>query len=289
MKGQFTGIYRGIVIQNDIEGKTQAKYLKGKIKIFVPGVYSDYYKDKPNLLPWAQPAMSLFGGNWKNQRTAEPNAKIPPPLNLQTGWCSIPHTGKEITEGAQVFLFFEAGDVNKPVYFAGAQSGPGWLSQHTNQHVIQTDNVRICIDEQPNQDVSTCKYEPYLKLQDINDAVFRKEFINNYKADNPEKIPTRVDIQIAAPKETAINLQITGNVNMDLYGDWITRHHGDRYDTHIGNTYQYHSGTTHIYNEGNIQHKNIGTIERTYDGSITEIIKNKLTKTIQRIVYSRSL
>jgi hypothetical protein len=36
--------------------------------------------------------------------------------------------GKALKTGAQVFVFFEAGDVNKPVYFAVAQSGPGWLS-----------------------------------------------------------------------------------------------------------------------------------------------------------------
>ena len=86
MKGNYTNIYRGIVISNGKYRDSQRQYLKGRIKIFVPGVYSDQYKDKPDLLPWAQPAMSIFGGSWTNQNKSQ--------LNEQTGWCSTPHTGK---------------------------------------------------------------------------------------------------------------------------------------------------------------------------------------------------
>lgn len=55
MKGDYTGIYRGTVVYN-IDSD-----VKGKVKIFVHGVYPDQYFYKYELLPWAQPAMSIFG------------------------------------------------------------------------------------------------------------------------------------------------------------------------------------------------------------------------------------
>lgn len=171
MKGAFTGIYRGIVISNDLFLKTQQDYLKGRIKIFVPGIYPESYKENAKLLPWAQPAMSLFGGNWTNQ------SEFPTQLNKETGWCSIPHTGISPSDGAQVFLFFEAGDVNKPVYFASAQSGPGWLTEHVNQHVFKSDNVSICIDEAPLNSQSTCQFPPYIgKQSTLITEAFQKKY-----------------------------------------------------------------------------------------------------------------
>ena len=59
----FNGIYRGFVVWNN------DPKVRGRIKIFVPGVYSDRYKAKPELLPWACPAMSAFCGNAPNNIT----------------------------------------------------------------------------------------------------------------------------------------------------------------------------------------------------------------------------
>ena len=67
-------------------------------------------------MPWATPAMPTFGGNSFNQ-----NAKAEDLLNDETGWSSTPHAG-DVDVGAQVFVFFENGDINYPVYFAFAQS-----------------------------------------------------------------------------------------------------------------------------------------------------------------------
>jgi hypothetical protein len=67
-------------------------------------------------------------------------------LNAETGWCSVPKAGKNGDDGASVWVFFEGGDVNKPIYFASAQSGPGWFSEHPNQHVFKSDNVMVRID-----------------------------------------------------------------------------------------------------------------------------------------------
>ena len=46
----FTGIYRGFVVWND------DPKVRGRIKVFVPGVYSDKYETQPANLPWARPS-----------------------------------------------------------------------------------------------------------------------------------------------------------------------------------------------------------------------------------------
>jgi hypothetical protein len=75
---KFNGIYRGTVVHN-IDPS-----VKGKVKIFVHGVYPDEYLTNWKLLPWAEPAMSIAGGTWTNEG---------PGLNVETGWCSVPHAG----------------------------------------------------------------------------------------------------------------------------------------------------------------------------------------------------
>lgn len=163
------GIYRGEVVYTDDPKR------KGRVKLFVYGVYSYELKNSPEQLPWAEPAMSLFGGNWTNQnfkRMTEAEKETLKKagmgydydkdtyfgdknydtskevgLNQETGWCSIPHANIKQKIGAQVFCFFEGGDANRPVYFAAAQSGDGWISEYPNQHSIKTDNVSVIINE----------------------------------------------------------------------------------------------------------------------------------------------
>ena len=132
----YTGTYRGTVVYNNDPD------VKGKVKIFVHGVYPDEYFTKHEYLPWSEPAMPLFGGAWKNEDPDNHGNH----LNNEVGWCSAPHAGNAPDQGAQVFLFFEHGDINYPVYFAAAQAGKGWFSEHENQHVFRSDNVHVRID-----------------------------------------------------------------------------------------------------------------------------------------------
>jgi hypothetical protein len=123
--------------------------------------------------------------------------------------------------GAQVFVFFEANDINKPVYFAAAQSGPGWFAEHPNQHVFQSDNIRIRIDEQPSHPDSTCKFNSYNE----ENCVFSKD--DGTKTD----MQTRLDIEVLAKDINAVNIQIHGDVNMKILGDWYVHHEGDKHET----------------------------------------------------------
>lgn len=117
--------------------------------------------------------------------------------------------------GAQVFVFFEAGNINKPVYFAAAQSGPGWLSEHVDQHVFRSDNVTVRIDENPDDNNSTCKFNSY--NSECNE-VSKKDYTKKQQK-------TRLDIVVLASEFTAVNLQISGDVNMKVDGDWYIEHH----------------------------------------------------------------
>lgn len=157
------------------------------------GIYPDEYNSSPELLPWAEPAMSIAGGAWTDENG----------YFAETGWCSAPHDGQGLgpDQGAQVFVFFEAGDVNKPVYFAAAQSGPGWLAEHPNQHVFQSDNIKVRIDENPDDERSTCKYLAY---NDNNSQIA----IEECKRNKDGKLKTRLDIEIEASKINAVNLNI---------------------------------------------------------------------------------
>ncbi len=86
-------MYRGVVENVDDPEKA------GRVKIRIMGIHSDYEKYvKTEQLPWAIPATSLqLGGGLRN-----------------IGSYKVPDIGSHL------FIFFEAGDHNFPVYFATA-------------------------------------------------------------------------------------------------------------------------------------------------------------------------
>lgn len=320
----LNGIYRGIVVYNE-----DPRY-SGRVKIYVPGIYPIEFKNQHELLPWAEPAMSIEGGSWANEkatRYAENSFSVvkdkdesdtvrnstniedqapkrvyirnaqhkePIGLNTETGYCSVPHAGKYFTDGAQVFLFFEAGDPNKPVYFAAAQSGTGWFSEHPNQHVFHSDNIRVRIDEEPDRNESTCKFHTYnawCVKQTLNSAGAFK-FLSPSEIDydvNTSKLKkTHLDIEVfnTNKEDIAVNLKVTGHVNVNIEGDIYLHHIGNRYETHQGNTYLHHIGDTYIQREGNIvniQEGNIlsyreGNVEKTMYGNRIESEEGNLSK-----------
>lgn len=217
-KNIFSGIYRGYVVWND------DPLVKGRIKIFVPGVYDDKYKVLPECLPWARPFSPSFGGGSTN-----PNNEDKHVLNDEVGWCSVPHAG-DMKTGSQVFVFFENGNINFPVYLGVAQSGEGWFSEHPNQHCFRSDNIRVRIDENVKDERSTCKFDSY---NTYNSKVAKANLErdcnkNNWNYDsekgNIKDLETRLDIEIEATGMNAVNLNIHGNVNMHIDGDWFVEH-----------------------------------------------------------------
>ena len=130
---KFTGMYRAKVLSNiDPEqlgriqceiypmliGKTSAQNLDG-----VDGIDIEQ-------IPWAVPAMPLSSG-----------------AGSGIGSFAVPFVG------SFVFVFFEEGDINQPVYFAEAQTKQyglpaSRLTNYPNRRVVETSSgVKIIIDD----------------------------------------------------------------------------------------------------------------------------------------------
>lgn len=162
------------------------------------GVYEDIYATCPERLPWARPLSPSYGGG-----AGSSNQNL---LNQETGWCSVPHVD------SQVFVFFENSDINYPVYFGVAQSGDGWFSEHPNQHRFQTDNIRIRVEENPDDERSTTKFDSYTSRQTnvAKENLYRK--YGSTKTDQNTGVvkqqKTRLDVEIEASDMQAVNLNI---------------------------------------------------------------------------------
>jgi hypothetical protein len=217
-------------------------------------------------LPWAEPCMPIFGGSFTRTRSGD--------LNPETGVTTIPHIG------AEMWTFFENSNHMFPKFFAACQAGSGWMSEHSNQHVIKTDNVRIRIDENPGLPGSTCKFNSY-NSELAGEIPYSQER-------SFENKPTRVDIQIQAEGCVALNIQIVGDVNMNIKGNVFERIEGDKHETHIGNLYKYHKGDTWENHEGATLKNDIGDIKLyqkgdfkdTVDGSVNETATNGKEETV---------
>ncbi len=117
---EYNSNYRGIVLDNT------GPY--GQCKIYIPSIYPSKIDNLTfeqegfqNRLPWAQPAMPIFGGSNENQ-----------------GMCSVPKLN------SHVWVFFEEGDISTPVYFASIQSHKAWVipdDRKEDHHVIKTPGI----------------------------------------------------------------------------------------------------------------------------------------------------
>ncbi len=273
---------------------------KGRIKVFVYGVYPDSYENVPEKLPWAEPAMGIFGGYTSKIGS---NPAIP----VETGSCAVPK------KNSTVWVFFDGGDINFPVYFAVSQSGEGWLPTHENQRVIQTEGVRITIDEVPESLTNQFKVygiyedeteellssfpteeeaEEYVLTVDMDiysdtrifEVVYtgdEREVVRNTTVSPLEENPddklyknTRLDIAIEASNQTAINLKITGDVNIEVIGNTYKKITGDVHEEHIGDKYIKHIGNLVIDQKGSVDTKVEGSVYNTTVGDYTRKTTN---------------
>lgn len=106
---QFFGNYRGIV---------KAHGTNGMCKIFFPGVYDNAFMTDIPKLPWAEPAQPLFVGG-----------------GINNGMFQYPDIG------ATIWAFFEAGDINRPIFFATTNNNKDKFIIGENS--IQYNNISI--------------------------------------------------------------------------------------------------------------------------------------------------
>lgn len=220
---EFPGMWRGTVVYN-ID-----PLVRGRIKVYVAGVYPVLYEHDYDKLPWAEPAMAIFGGsgNWPNW----------PSLNKETGVCSVPHANKDNSDlASQVWVFFERNDIQRPVYFAICQSGVGWFSEHPNQYVMQTNNIWVKVDDEPEHPASTVKTD------------YSNDKCETYGVDKDKKkqVQTTVSIKILNPNKCALSLNVIGDVDLKVDGNLIEHVTKNKYTTIEGDEYRTTFGSTYI-------------------------------------------
>nr|MDO8117413.1 hypothetical protein [Candidatus Sigynarchaeota archaeon] len=219
---KFNGFFRGKVV--DVPSDKS-----GLIKVFVHGVFPEEYEQRFQNLPYAEPAMSIFGGN--------------------LGAASISSYPKK---GAMVWVFFDGGDFNRPVYFASCQGAPGWKPEHPKQHVISTDNVRIRIDEDPSNSSSTAVYDSY------NQSCVSE-------APKVNEIRTRLEVQCTGN----VDIVVTGSANVKVTGDAFLEVGGSLSETVKGSKYRKIDGDLVEEIGGNITRRVTGNVQETVTGSFT--------------------
>lgn len=234
------GFYRGIVLSNvDPDNK-------GQCKIYVPGVYSGKGVTNPDILPWAEPVMPIFGGSGISNNTS---AKF-----SSNGWTSVPGIG------TYVWVFFEGNDQNYPRFFAAAQAGDAWLSEHEMQHVLSTDNFRITIDENPSAS-----------------TIMTTNTVDGIQTN----LPTRARIEIES-NDIALDIVIKGDVNMFIDGNKYEKITGDRYTEVQGNDILVTGKNTIETHSGDLSSTRKGSSAVTIKGSSIEtIMKSKKTNVVK--------
>lgn len=170
---QYYGNYRGIVKQHGEHGRC---------KIFIPGVYPEEYHLSPNNLPDAEPAQPLFAGGLNGN-----------------GMFQYPELE------SKVWLFFENGDHNRPIYFAatlgGAEANNNFKS---NKYIIKTKSLTITIDDD-NDKIDI------LEESDINVTAKKINLnIDEYVITSPKITITAM----SGINLTTSNLTIKGNINV---------------------------------------------------------------------------
>lgn len=100
---QYFGNYRGTVLKNDDPEN------RGRCKIYVRGIYPEKFtENEAALIPWAEPCQPLFCGG---SGTAFNNGTFQCPDLNSTVW-----------------LFFESGDITRPVFFGQTTDKDGLFS-----------------------------------------------------------------------------------------------------------------------------------------------------------------
>ena len=170
----FNGFYRGVVVENN--DPKQA----GRIKVNVFGVFDNIPVDN---IPWAIMADPFMGGLGDN------------------GSSFIPEID------SHVFVFFENGDHEEPVYFAGApaiKDGEPDLPLESREE-----------GEYPHNKVFKTKRGSYIEFDDTEDAV---------------------RIKIHHPSGTNREIDNDGNVIETIVGDETVNFDGDRTESIEGNS-----------------------------------------------------
>lgn len=123
-------------------GKVKSHGEGGKCQVFVPSVYNSTFDVNFTKLPWAEPAQSLFAsGTSGNGVFSYPKLKT------------------------TVWVFFDGGDVNRPVMIASTLGASDNFGEY--KYVLKTDKLKIEIDDQSGEVDITINGDVKLKVKSI--------------------------------------------------------------------------------------------------------------------------
>ena len=181
-KSTFQGIYRGKVLDNIDPDKY------GRIKVQVYPVFASI--TDATALPWATPAQPIFDGAGTGK-----GAFIVPKI------------------GSFVFVFFEAGDIYQPVYFAEAQDAIHGLpasrtTSYPNRKVWASDGIEIYIDDTTKEVKITHPTGTYVKMDNTKEIKIAQAGGAYIKIDAAGKITLYTPDDVLV--ESAKNITIKG-------------------------------------------------------------------------------
>ena len=208
---EYTGMYRGTVLDNEDPGG------RGRCKVYVYGVYDEKFKeDKGKNLPWAEPSQPLFcGGNGKNGTFQCPDL------------------------GATVWVFFDSGDITRPVMFGqttDAESLKVDKTYQTAKTLFDTDSVTLYWE---GMYVEMYKPTHTVTVSSENITAFASHDLSGH-AENDVYIDAFHDINVYAKNDinvradNIINISAGVDINVDAGND-ITTDAGNNIATTAGN------------------------------------------------------
>lgn len=183
LQDQYYGNYRGIIKKHGTSGLC---------KIFVPGVYSENFAINIENLPWAEPCQPLFAGG-----------------ALNNGVFQYPDID------STVWLFFEAGNINLPRFFATTNASKTKFIEDIIS--IEYNNLKIILDSKNNK--ITISTEGSDGIVEIDASSFIVNAINttvnstntNMNAENTNITSTNTSSIISAVLNNLVgNTNITG-------------------------------------------------------------------------------
>lgn len=185
---QYFGNYRGTVLNND-----DTEYHRGRCKIYVRGVYPERYtENKGEKLPWAEPCQPLFCGGMRTDGTFQ-----------------CPDIG------STCWVFFEGGDIARPVFFGQTTDKAGYFDiEHCN---MKWQDMEIDLHKNYKDMTSTISISAKTT---INETAVDKDI--NREAGNNINDHAKIIINITGDQEVNItggkHIKIT-SPSIDILGD----------------------------------------------------------------------
>jgi hypothetical protein len=127
--------------------------------------------------------------------------------------------------GSRVWVFFEGGNQNKPVYFAATQAGSAWLPSAPGEHVKKTKSISLKINETTLEEGEIMTAEEF-QTSLTTPVSAAPSILDTALSEISNSIKTAADADLAAGEitdaEYATKLSESRNFSLDTFGNSIS-------------------------------------------------------------------